>query len=101
MMLAATQPELFMPIATDYFVELLATGATDIATCAGLRYLVLVLETRMAGAVVKLIAQTSTADDIAGRRLRQAILGTLEDSYVCDGLGWLRAAELIEALEAV
>jgi hypothetical protein len=99
LLLANAHSEAFFRTAANFFAGLLAPGRPDLARDSPFVGFVVLLEERAEGLLVPLIEQAIDMDGAAGWRLREAALSVLNEPWVCDRLGWLRAGELIEALE--
>ncbi len=91
LLLANAHTEAFLRTAPNFFAGLLAPGRPDVARDSPFLGFVVLLEERAEGMLVPLIEQTVDMDRAAGRRLREAALAVLNEPWVCDGLGWLRA----------
>ncbi len=99
LLLANSHAEAFLRTAANYFAGLLGPGRPDLAPDSPLVGFVVLLEEHAEGMLVPLIEQTVDMDRAAGQRLRHAALEVLDDPHVCERLGWLEAARLIEELE--
>jgi hypothetical protein len=91
----------FLRHAAGYFAEALAAGDEALRDDATLSDFIVDLHHREADLVVELVERTIGADRAAGKRLRDVIMGAVNEPPCGDALGLLAVAELNERLEVL